>query len=181
MINDPGATRRVVDAINRLDAHLPIFVRTQYLGQAEDILELGASDVVAGEVEGGLEVLARVLRELEVPHNVLESEVNRARRATQRSARTFVTPRVDLARHAGLAELKVESVQVVEGSQAAHGTPRGLGLGQNTGALIVALRRGDDLITAGLADQNLQPDDVVYLIGEHGSVIDAVQLLGRPT
>jgi CPA2 family monovalent cation:H+ antiporter-2 len=180
MINDPSATRRVVDAISRLVPTIPIFVRTEYLGQAAGFIDLGASDVVASEVEGGLEVLARVLRELEVPRNVLEAEVDKARRRTQRSARQFVVPRPVLGQHTALSELKVESVTVVEGSPAAHQSPRALDLARKSGALVVALTRDGELLTTDLADQPLRPGDVVYLIGKLTAVDEATKTLGRP-
>ena len=53
----------------------------------------GATAFVAGEVEAGLELLARTLRLLELPRNIISSEVSRAREETQESARPLTLSR----------------------------------------------------------------------------------------
>ncbi len=79
MINDPQATQRVVDAVRRQSPSVPMVVRTHYLAGQAHLLALGASRVVAEEIEGGVEVLSQVMRVLDVPLNVIEEEIRTAR------------------------------------------------------------------------------------------------------
>jgi CPA2 family monovalent cation:H+ antiporter-2 len=179
LINDPQAAFRVIDAVRRVAPGAPIFLRTHYLAEGEGALLAGASDVVAEEVEGGTEILARLLRELEVPRNLIDEQVHHARSATQALARSLTVPRAPYERHAGLTGLKVESVLVVDGSAAAHRSPGELELRKTTGALIVAVRREGELQPEVPAGEPLRPGDVAYLIGEVGAVRKAIDLLGK--
>lgn len=54
MINDHGATERVLATIDRLQVNVPIFVRTQYMIGVEDFNKFKPAGVVACEVEGGI-------------------------------------------------------------------------------------------------------------------------------
>lgn len=179
MINDPQATFRVVDAVRRVAPQAAVVIRTRYLADQDRLLALGGSRVVAEEVEGGIEVLAHVLRELDVPRNVIDAEIHGAREATQASARSMTIPRNRWAGVAPLSALKVESVLVVEGGAGALRSLREIDLRAKTGASLVAIQRGENLLSHPQPDEALAPGDVAYLIGEADSVQAAVRLLGR--
>lgn len=179
LINDQAALVRVVDTLRRVAPGIPLLVRTRYLADRADLLHTGATDVVAEEVEGGVEVIARVLRELEVPRNVIDAQVDAARARTQQTARTITLPRAALGRHEHLARLKVESVLIPEDSAAAGKSLRELDLRRQTGALVVAIRRGEAYVSHPAADDPMQPNDVAYLVGDVAAVRKAVDLLGH--
>lgn len=179
MINDPQATFRVVDAVRRVAPQAAVVIRTRYLADQDRLLALGGSRVVAEEVEGGIEVLAHVLRELDVPRNVIDAEIHGAREATQASARSMTIPRNRWAGVAPLSALKVESVLVVEGGAGASRSLREIDLRAKTGASLVAIQRGENLLSHPQPHEALAPGDVAYLIGEADSVQAAVRLLGR--
>ena len=67
LMNDPSAAQRVTDSARRIAPGVPILTRARYLGERDYLLRIGATDVVAEEVEGGVEMLARLLRRLTVP------------------------------------------------------------------------------------------------------------------
>ena len=69
LMNDPIAAQRVVDTAKRVAPDVPIMMRTKYLLEREALIRIGAKDVVAEEVEGAIEILARLLRWIEVPRN----------------------------------------------------------------------------------------------------------------
>ena len=177
MINDPPAARRVVDTVRRVAPTVALFIRARYLAETDALQALGATDVVAEEVEGAVELLARVLRELEVPRNVIDAQVNDARNRTQHSARATAVPRNRLDRQGHLAGLKVESLQLAEGSPLTQTSLKSLNLRQTTGATLVAVCRGPGLLPHPPADQPLQAGDVVYLIGEVEAVGAALAVL----
>ena len=178
MINDPQASLRIIDAVRRVSSEVTLFVRTQYLGEGEKFVEHGADDFVAGEVEGGLELLSRVLRSLDVPRNVIDFEVQKARHHTKLSTRTEDPSRMAMGVH-HLETLKVESILVTEGSPASGHTVHSLDLGRKTQALLVALKRENVLITRGLADHNFKPGDIVYVIGDAQGLAAAVEVFGH--
>jgi CPA2 family monovalent cation:H+ antiporter-2 len=88
LMNDPRAAQRVTNAARRIAPSLPILTRARYLGERDYLLQIGASDVVADEVEGGVEMLARLLRRLAVSRPVFMSCLREAREAIPTSARS---------------------------------------------------------------------------------------------
>ncbi len=174
LMNDPAAAQRVIDTARRVSKTVPILVRAKYLLEAPPLQKLGATEVIAEEVEGGLELLAHTLRELEMPRNVIEERVEEARQETQPSARDATVPRRTLADTRGLADLKIESALVRAGSAAEGHSAKDLGIRNKTGALVVALRRGGVLIEQAAAT-TFQASDVVFLVGEKAAVERAVR------
>ncbi len=179
MINDPAATSRVADTVRRVAPDTPVIIRTHYLAERASLLELGASQVVVEEVEGGVEILARVLRELDAPRNVIDLEIAAARRATLESVRMMTVPRKRWDQSAALSDIKVETVVVREGSTGALRSPRELDLRGTTGALLVAVQRDDQMFPHPRPDEPLLPGDVAYLIGDVDAVHRAVRLFGE--
>ena len=178
LINDPQAAERVVDTVRRVAPSVPVLVRSRYFLEREGLFKLGAHDVVAEEVEGTVEVLARMLRWIEVPRNVIDERIEVVRAETQSSDRRQTVPRAMLREVRGLDELKIESA-LVRGSSAAVGaSPASLDLRSRTGALIVALRRGDQLLEQFDPAVPFEPGDIVYLVGTAKAIRRAMELFG---
>jgi CPA2 family monovalent cation:H+ antiporter-2 len=183
LMNDPQAATRVVDTVRRVAPHVPVLMRTRYLAEREGLLALGARDVVAEEVEGAVEIVARMLRTLETPRNVIDGRIGAMRAETQTSERRQTVPRHRLGELRSLAELKIESALVREGSPAAGASPISLKLRSETGALVVGVRRGDALLSDTSPSQTFATGDVVYLVGTVEALERAVLLfepLGEP-
>ncbi|MDX9999950.1 MAG: cation:proton antiporter [Polyangia bacterium] len=177
LINDDQAATRVVDAVKRLAPELPIIVRARYLGQRQGLVKLGATEVVAEEVEASLEVLARVLRRFDIPRNVIDAQVGRARASTQESARGLTVPRKRLCEIDELRELRIELVSLEEGHRAVGRSLRDLALRELTGAMVVARGRGEILEEQLDVDEPLAAEDRLYLVGRFEAVARATRLL----
>lgn len=180
LMNDPQAAARVVDTARRVAPEVPILMRTRYLLEAPGLLRLGARDVVAEEVEGAIEVIARMLRVIEMPRNEIEDLIHGVRRETQTSERKQTLPRAVLPDVRGLDELKIESVLVKDGSPAAGASPVGLRLRSTTGALVVGVRQGDRLREDPDPHLAFGPGDRVYLVGTTEAIKKAVLLFQAP-
>jgi len=180
LMNDPAAAQRVVDTAKRVAPEVPILMRAHYLLEKQALLKMGATDVVAEEVEGGVEILARLLRWLEVPRNEIDDRVDEARANTQTTERTRKVPRRALGDHGDLAELKIESASVTASSAAVGRSAASLGVRRRTGALIIAVRRGDKLLEQMDPHDPFMLGDIVYLAGAVTSVKKAVDVLSRP-
>ena len=176
LINDPQAAARVVDTVRRVAPKLPVLMRTRYLGEKQQLMGMGATDVVAEEVEAGVEVAARLMRWCDVPRNRIDERLQEARDATQTSERAQLVPRRALLEHESLADLKIESVEINSNSSAQGRSAVKLEVRQRTQALIVAVRRDGQLLDLD-PQQHFQAGDVVYLVGSRDSVAQAVHLL----
>jgi len=179
LMNDPEAAKRVVDTAKRVAPGVRILMRARYLLEKKALLDMGATDVVAEEVEGGVEILARILRWLDTPRNVIEERIDEARASTQTTERLKKVPRLPLAEHEGLAELKIESALVKETSAAAGRTIAEMGVRRETGALVIALRREGKLSENTDPNTALIAGDIVYLAGPTAGVKQAVEMLTR--
>jgi len=177
LINDPNAAERAIAAAKRYAPETPVFVRTHYQRDAQRLLALGASDVVVEEVEAGLEMLARALRHAGTPRNVLMAELDRARQATTASSRPATSPRPRLGALGDLADMKIEMVLIHDDSFAAGRSTRDLDVRARTGALIVAIKRGGEVMHISDPDDAFRPGDMVFIAGSLGAVIQATTLL----
>ena len=165
MINDNQAIERVISTIARMKVEAPVFVRTQYMRGSEKLSQELPVNIVASEVEGGLEILSLVLNQLQIPRNLIIREVDQAREETMHSDREYSSSPLPLEAHAGLKDLKVEKLIVTARSRVAGQSPRNLDLAESTGISILAVRRKDSLLVHRLADIIFQPEDLVYCLG----------------
>jgi CPA2 family monovalent cation:H+ antiporter-2 len=177
LINDARAARRVIDTAQRVAPEVPILIRSRYLAEREALLAMGARDVVAEEVEGAVEVLSRLMRWLETPRNLIEESIRDVRSETQTSERKLTLPRAVLADYRGLDELKIENIQIREGSVGHGASLVSLELRSKTGALVVAVRRDQQLLHKPDPTEPFLPDDIVYLVGTSRAIRRAVEVL----
>jgi CPA2 family monovalent cation:H+ antiporter-2 len=176
LMNDQQAAQRVVDMLRRVAPHVPVLMRTRYLAEREGLLKMGARDVVAEEVEGAVEVIARLLRYIELPRNVIESSIQSIRAETQTSERKQTLPRAQLGDVRALSELKIESVLVRESSAAAGASPASMKLRSTTGVLVVGVRRGEELLQNPEPRDAFEPGDIVYVVGTSAAIRAALAL-----
>lgn len=181
LMNDPAASQRVVDTAARVAPQVPIFTRTRYLSERAQLISMGANDVVAEEVEGGVEIVSRLLRKLDMPRNVIDEQIAAVRTGIQRSERKATVPRRTLEEEPGLSELKIESVLIKPDSPAVRCSPVALGLRRKTKALVVALRRGVELVEPYDPEAPFEPGDIAYLVGSGKAVRLAIAVLDPPT
>lgn len=177
MINDHQATERVLSTIERMKVEAPVFVRTQFMRGSETLSHKGRNEVVACEVEGGLEILSRVLRRLEIPRNLISREIKRARAKTMRSDRQFSSAPLPLHQHSQLRDLKVETLLITSDSPMIGKTPKELDLAGKTGILIVAISRENELISHSLGEIGLAEHDLVFCVGKESDFLRSSELI----
>jgi CPA2 family monovalent cation:H+ antiporter-2 len=165
VINDPRAARSTVNALKLYAPDTPIVLRCRFLSDHGALKRMGATDVVVQEVEAGVEIVVRVLRDLGVPRNVIDDQIREVRALTQASARRLTVPRTRAGEMDDLAELKVERFLVRAEAFANGRSIAGLELRAVTGALIVSVRRGGALIEEPDPSLPLTAGDIVYIVG----------------
>ncbi len=177
LINDALAVKRIIDTARRVAPNVPILTRAHYLEERTRLFDMGARDVVAEEVEGAIEIVARLLRWVEVPRNTIDERIHEIREATQSSERRQTVPRLALGDHRGLEDLKIETMLIREGTRATVRSPVSLELRSKYGALIVAIRRDKKLLEHPDPTKPLEPGDVAYLVGRQEAVERAIVFL----
>lgn len=176
MINDRQAAARIVDTVRRVRPDVNLLVRTHYLSERAEMLKLGAKVVVAEEVEGAVEVIARLLRGFDVPRNLISERIRGVRSETQESIRRQTLPRSPVGEVSALADMKIEWGSVRPGSALAGRSPAEARVQSVTGALVVGVRRGATLLESVDPHAPLCVDDVVYFVGTGDALRDALEL-----
>jgi monovalent cation:H+ antiporter-2, CPA2 family len=174
LMNDHQAARRIVDTVRRVAPGVPVLMRARYWAERGPLLELGAHDVVAEEVEGAVEMISRLMRFLDLPRNVIDERIHAVRADTQTTQRKLTAPRARLGELRALDQLKVESAIVRSGSAVCQRSPVELRLRSETGALVVGIKRDGELLPNSDPTQPFEVGDVVYLIGDAAALAKAL-------
>ena len=178
-ISDPTSTRRAVESARRINRQLHIIVRTRYLAEVQELRRLGADVIIPEEFETSIEIFAQVLREYEVPGNLIVDLIERVRSEQYEVLRDSKVPsmRMVLPYSNILEKMEIRSCWLRPGSPATDKTLRELNLRTATGATVITVRRGRELSLNPGPDFRLQANDVAILMGERGQVESAVNLL----
>jgi CPA2 family monovalent cation:H+ antiporter-2 len=179
-ISDFAATRLAVRMVRRMNSSAFILVRTRYAAEVDELLKLGANQVIPEEFETSIEIFSRVLHEYHVPTNVIANQIQFVRFGGYKMLRGISLDQENLGRVAALfAGATVDHIQIEPDSPAIGKTLRDLDIRKSTGATVIAMARNGEAITNPGPDFTMQPDDIVVLLGAHRDLDEAVKLLTR--
>ena len=78
-ISDPIATKAIIKNIRDISRSIHIIVRTRYVKEINELIAMGADDVIPEEFETSIEIFSRTLHNFLVPEDDIEHLVNTAR------------------------------------------------------------------------------------------------------
>ena len=159
--------RRGVAVARSLNPKVHIVVRTRYVAAIDDLVRLGADDVVPEEFETSVEIFASVLRRYGVPPGLIRREADAVRRghyAAFTRGRIAAGARLDDALPAGVA-VDIETVAVGAYARAVGENNATLRLRSTTGATVLAVIRAGDVRYTPDPAFRYAPGDVVVLAG----------------
>jgi CPA2 family monovalent cation:H+ antiporter-2 len=179
-ISDPLVTRRGVKAVRDINPRLFIIVRTRYASEIDDLLRLGADDVIPEEFETSIEIFTRVLEKYHVPRNIVDAQVKVLRgecygmlRGSCDAVRPVAGRIADL-----LAAGTAETFFVGQGSWPAGKTLGAIDLRGRTGATVIAVVRGEESFASPGAEFAILEQDTLVLVASHRDIDRAFALLG---
>lgn len=168
---DDAAAEIVVSAARQINPALPIVVRASSRDAVNYLTKLGAQHVINPELEGGLEIMRYTLLELHFAPNMVQWYTDAVRRdqydasiSTDEEARVL-EQMIRAARGMELAWLPVPNDSAVVGRSIAEANVRA-----QTGASIVAILRGHELVANPKSALQFEAGDVVAVIGEAAQV-----------
>jgi CPA2 family monovalent cation:H+ antiporter-2 len=175
-ISDPASSRRAVQLGRRLNPRLHLIARTRYLAEVKELRRLGANAIIPEEFETSVEIFARVLREYDVPRNLIMNLVDRVRGEHYEVLRDQNLPamRVVLPHREVLERLETASCWVRDSSPVVGRTVGEVRLRSVTGATLVAVRRAGKLLLNPGPDLRFEADDTAVLIGDRSQVNKAL-------
>jgi monovalent cation:H+ antiporter-2, CPA2 family len=176
-INDPTATRRIVEVMRRCNPALHMIVRTRYVQEVKRLLALGADEVVPEEFETSVEIFSRVLSGYSVPVNEIARLAAAVRADGYEMFREIAGASVSFSSFKlQLPEFDLNTVRIMAGSRLIDQTISGCALRTNYGVSVVAIRRESGLITNPAPDAVLRENDILYLLGSQEQLSRAVPL-----
>ena len=178
-ISDPSMTRRGVKAAKDLNPQIFVIVRTRYASETDDLLSLGADDVIPEEFETSIEIFIRVLEKFHIPRNVVDAQVKVLRgecygmlRGTCSAIRPVAERIADL-----LAAGTAETFFISKDAWLAGKTLGDLDLRGRTGATVIAVVRGDQSFTSPGAEFEVREQDTLILVASHRDIDRAFRYL----
>jgi CPA2 family monovalent cation:H+ antiporter-2 len=177
-ISDPVSTRRIVQVARKENPRLYILVRTRYAAEVEDLLKLGANEVIPEEFETSIEIFAKVLHHYQVPKNLLIEQIERIRSGSYEVLRRVELPAKDLPQKCEiLIDIDTETYLINDRSHASGRSLKELRIRSTTGATVIAVKRGNEILPSPGLDFLFAPGDILYLIGTQDSLAKAFALL----
>ena len=165
-ISDAATTRRLVSQARSMNSNVHLIVRTRYIAEMEPLYALGANEVIPEEFETSIEMFSRVLRNYLVPHDHIEKCIGEIRKDSYQMFRSMSrrnSHAVGISSYLAGSELMTCRVQAgcaVDGSILRNGLIKG-----NSGATILAIKRGDEVVSNPDSAWELRSEDVVLLLG----------------
>jgi CPA2 family monovalent cation:H+ antiporter-2 len=177
-ISDPAAGRRIVGQARQMNPKLHLIVRTRYVSEIAELLEIGANEVIPEEFETSIEIFSRVLHRYGVARNIIERQIGEIRRQGYEMLRSSSLPMIHLSQFAdALDGTATETIFLTNESPALGKTLAEVNLRNQTGVTIVAaVRAGATEINPG-ADFKLQTEDILVLLGATEKIDAARKIL----
>lgn len=178
-MSDPQAARSTVKQARQTNKNLHIIVRTRYTSEIEELLELGADEVIPEEFETSIEIFSRVLLRYGVDRHTIESQIEKIRRQGYEMLRSSSsTQRIQMANlKAALHEATTETIKLNETSPVVGKNLGELNLRGQSGATLIAVVRGDETKISPGASYKLQAGDILVLFGKPEKIERAIRIL----
>ncbi|HEX7578488.1 MAG TPA: NAD-binding protein, partial [Thermoanaerobaculia bacterium] len=166
-IQDPDGARRATRLCRQRNPAARLIVRTRYLSEVDALRQAGADEVIPEEFETSIEIVARVLRTLHIPGNIVATQLRLLRdegyqRLRDPHAKRAGGRRLSALMAAGTTELFL----VLPDTAADNVTMASLHLDADHVAVPALLR--DGVPTAPVpGDLQVQAGDTLLLVGAH--------------
>ena len=157
LLSDADAGARAASVARRLYPNLPVILRVHRV--RELAADAGGAEIVAEDYETSVEIAERALRRLGASGDAVRAAIAASRAARDADGRPIV------GAPALVGSLALDSFAVIPGSRVAGLTVASCGLRQETGATIVAVARGGDILTNPPPGHALHPGDHVFVVG----------------
>jgi len=165
-ISDPNATKTIVSNIRQLNASVDIIVRTRFMSEIDELLMIGADEVIPEEFETSIEIFSRVLHKYLIPLDDIESLTESIRYDNYQ----FLAPhhmKFKSRDPESGSLLNIECLRVV----ADHGpiinhTIADSRIRNKYQVNILAISRNDEIISNIKPDEKILHRDLIYVSGE---------------
>jgi CPA2 family monovalent cation:H+ antiporter-2 len=178
-ISDPASCRNIVRTARRQNHELFIIARTRYTSEVDDLLKLGADEVIPEEFETSVEIFSRVLGRYQTPKNEIFNFVDMIRedgyRALRQNKTSVRKPLFD--KYAVLSDIAVEVYTIHDTSPVRGKSIEDLRFRTKTGATIIVVERENKVHTSPDPKFSLKTGDIVFITGKREDINKAIVYL----
>jgi CPA2 family monovalent cation:H+ antiporter-2 len=165
-INDPAATRRIVQAVRRLAPRARLIVRTRFVDEMKGLYDLGADEVVPEEFETSVEIFSRVLSRYLIPRDEIEKFVAEIRSGGYQMFRSLAkNPTMVTDLKLDFPDVEISAIRISEKSPLDGKTLAEIELRKKYGVSALAIRRGKEIVSNPEGSSVLYANDVVFILG----------------
>ncbi|MFH0789721.1 MAG: cation:proton antiporter [Pseudomonadota bacterium] len=166
VINDPAATRRIIEIARRLSPQVYIIVRTRYVQEVQPLHDLGADEVIPEEFETAVEIFTRLLKKYLVPQediNRLTAEVRSEGYQMFRATTLSGISLEEMKLH--VPDMDIHTFRVGLYAPVTYKTIAELNLRRQYGVNVLAIRRGEQMLVNPGGETRGRPEDLWFLLG----------------
>jgi CPA2 family monovalent cation:H+ antiporter-2 len=177
-IPDPVATRRVIEVARNLNPLVHIIARTRFFEEMLPLVELGASEVVPEEFETSVEIFTRVLLNYLVPREKIEQFIAEVRSDGYQMFRSLSKRNPSLSDlKSALVDVKISTLRINPKSTVVGRTLSDIDLRKKFGVTLLAIRRGEEILSNPSGDMCLCEGDMLVLLGKPESTAQVAYLM----
>jgi len=178
VISDVAAARRITDLGRRLNRRLYIIVRTRFIQEIGPLLDTGANEVIPEEFETSVEIFSRILSRYLLPEDEIHRFVEEIRSDGYAMFRNL-SKHATACPHIGacLPDMDLRSLRIHGSSPLAGKTIGEAKLGEKFGVTVLAVRREAEIFSIPPAELDLQPEDILFVVGPPEKMMDLEKVL----
>lgn len=181
-ISDRLLTKSCLANAKKMNPKLHVIVRTKYLADIDELLMLGADDIIPEEFETSIQIFSRVLKMFHIPNSIILTQGNIIRNKSYGVFRDvrYTQEAFDQISQI-LAQGTIETYFLAAGNPHIGKSIREVNLKAQSGALIINIIRNNQTITNPPSEFVLQASDQIILFGSHNAIDTALVILGGET
>jgi len=171
-ISDPGATKKMLSSIRQFTQTATIIVRTKYVKEMEDIIRLGADEVIPEEFETSIEIFTRVLKKYLVPFDEIQEFINQIRSSDYEMLTSMKkSPHSPALQHLNIPNREIVTLKVKKDNHQIVGkTIQDSGIGKNYRVTLLAIQRDRRYLTEISPETTIHQGDLLYLFGHPNNI-----------
>ncbi|MEA5113618.1 MAG: cation:proton antiporter [Geobacteraceae bacterium] len=176
-ISDAASSRRIAAQARRMNPGIHVIVRTRYILEMEPLYKLGVNEVIPEEFETSIEILSRVLRKYLLTHDEIERCISEVRGDSYEMFRSMSHRHSHAVGISGfltgaeLGTFRVGSTSPLVGHSLRDGILR-----DRSGATLLMIKRGSDVVPNPDPVWELQENDIVLILGTPEQLAAAASL-----
>ncbi|MEO9853409.1 MAG: cation:proton antiporter [Reichenbachiella sp.] len=171
-ISDPRATKKIVSQIRTLSKTVYIIVRTRFVTEIEENLQVGADEVIPEEFETSVEIFSKVLLKYLIPIQQIQEFTDLIRSQNYdmfRNAGHLAARQKGV--HLDIPDATFVSLPVIQSANKIVGkTLRKSNLRENFDINVIAIKREDKFISKIKPDEVISQGDILYVFGTNEAV-----------